>query len=65
MIEVSPDTLDAWLNGLAWTLGLCTLLWLVGSLVGAVHRRTYNFTVAAANPCGTSPVTPLQSVTIP
>jgi hypothetical protein len=30
-----------------------------------VPSGTYNFTVAATNPCGTSPATPLQSVTIP
>lgn len=46
MIEIPRETLDAWLNGLAWTLGLCTLLWLAGSIVGVWHRRTYNLTRA-------------------
>lgn len=46
MIEIQRETLDAWLNGLAWSLGLCTLLWVIGSVVGLLHRRTYNLTRA-------------------
>ena len=35
------------------------------TLTVPVPPGTYNFTVAATNPCGTSAATPLQSVTIP
>lgn len=56
MIEVSPETVDAWLNGLAWALGITAFVWLVGSIVGAWHRRHYNLT--RADRAGGSPVRP-------
>ncbi|MBL8136684.1 MAG: hypothetical protein JNL48_08695 [Acidobacteria bacterium] len=56
MFEVSPETVDAWLNGLAWALGITALVWLVGSVVGAWHRRHYNLT--RADRAGGTPVRP-------
>lgn len=45
-MEFSKDDIDAVLNTLAWAGAAFGALWLVTSLIGAAHRRTYNLTHA-------------------
>jgi hypothetical protein len=45
-MEFSKEDIDAVLNLLAWAGAVSGVLWLVTSLVGAAHRRTYNLTHA-------------------
>ena len=45
-MEFSKSDFEAVMNVLAWAGGIFGALWLVTSLVGAAHRRTYNLTHA-------------------
>lgn len=55
-MQFSKQDIDTALNVLAWAGGIAGVLWLVTSLMGAAHRRTYNLTHAdSGRAAGPSP----------